>query len=140
MRVKEMSEEQFEIGLIESFARSLLDEIPPGEWKSAGYAKAELLFIIISAAIISGEVPSHSTLEVETTPGGPTLPTGRTSLGGDLLSKPSVQSAVTEFLSEGANWADLYKKWEVALDRKDVSLPIRIWRGVATQCAIYARR
>jgi hypothetical protein len=124
--------------VIEDWTLGLLGTISASEWESAGYAKAELLFIIIAETILSVEIPDL-TLVTGTTPGGPTYVTGSNSTG-DLLSKRSVQSAMKEFLAEGANWNDLYERWEAKLTEKEVSLPITIWRGIASRCAKETRR
>ncbi|MBI2241487.1 MAG: hypothetical protein HYU59_11890 [Magnetospirillum gryphiswaldense] len=120
--------------LYESLSLALMSDVPKEKWENVGYAKADVLFIAIAAAILGGVLPER--LELKTKELGRTsIPIG-SNFSESLRAQPSVQKALDDFFAaEGAQWASIYDKWETALEDKFPHTAIRIWQGVATALA-----
>jgi hypothetical protein len=119
---------------VENWTLGLMNELPREKWASVGYAKADMLFIAVAAAILNGEIPDRLEIKTENV-GGMTIPSG-SNISGNLAARPSVQKALDEFLAaEGAQWAPIYNKWQTTFEDKFPGMPIEVWRGIATALA-----
>lgn len=127
------------VALVEDWTRGLINDLPSTDWEAVGYAKADLLFVLIAAAIINNEIPTKLSLEIEHSSGGPKFVKG-SNISGNLSSKESVQRAKYEFVSAvTTDWNSIYERWETELAKKETGLPIQIWRGIASCCAREAK-